>query len=144
MPAEKFQFPGPDSPKPLLFFSLTLLPLLAFLCWPDLFIRLYTGSGVESVKRSSAYCGPIALLFLMSLGYLALLASGRPDVAANPDAGWLTLALAAGGPLVLALAGVTVLPPRWATSTPRCSRSARRLRMTSSAPLRRRHRAIEA
>jgi SSS family solute:Na+ symporter len=108
LPAEKFQFPGPDSNKPLLFFSLTLLPLLAFLCWPDLFIRLYTGSGVESVKRSSAYCGPIALLFLMSLSYLALLASGRPDIAANPDAGWLTLALAAGGPLVLALAGVTV------------------------------------
>ena len=108
LPPEKFQFPGPDSSKPLLFFSLTLLPLLAFLCWPDLFIRLYTGSGVESVKRSSAYCGPIALLFVMSLSYLALLASGRPDVAANPDAGWLTLALAAGGPLVLALAGVTV------------------------------------
>jgi solute:Na+ symporter, SSS family len=108
LPAEKFQFPGPDSSKPLLFFSLTLLPLLAFLCWPDLFIRLYTGSGVESVKRSSAYCGPIALLFVMSLSYLALLASGRPDIAANPDAGWLTLALAAGGPLVLALAGVTV------------------------------------
>ena len=108
LPAEKFQFPGPDSNSPLLFFSLTLLPLLAFLCWPDLFIRLYTGSGVESVKRSSAYCGPIALLFVMSLSYLALLASGRPDIAANPDAGWLTLALAAGGPLVLALAGVTV------------------------------------
>jgi SSS family solute:Na+ symporter len=108
LPAEKFVLPGPDSPKPLLFFSLTLLPLLAFLCWPDLFIRLYTGSGVESVKRSSAYCGPIALVFLMSLAYLALLASGRADVAANPDAGWFTLALAAGGAPVVALAGVTV------------------------------------
>ena len=106
--ADKLQFPGPDSSKPLLFFSLTLLPLLSFLCWPDLFIRLYTGSGVESVKRSSAYCGPIALLFLTSLGYLALIASSRPDVAANPDAAWFTLALAAGGPLVLALAGVVV------------------------------------
>lgn len=108
LPAEKFQLPGPDTPAPLLFFSLTLLPLLAFLCWPDLFIRLYTGSGVESVKRSSAYCGPIALVFLMSLAYLALLASGRPDIAANPDAGWFTLALAAGGAPVVALAGVTV------------------------------------
>jgi SSS family solute:Na+ symporter len=108
LPADKLQFPGPDSSKPLLFFSLTLLPLLSFLCWPDLFIRLYTGSGVESVKRSSAYCGPIALLFLTSLGYLALIASSRPDVAANPDAAWFTLALAAGGPLVLALAGVVV------------------------------------
>jgi solute:Na+ symporter, SSS family len=108
LPVEKFQLPGPGSPAPLLYFSLTLLPLLAYLCWPDLFIRLYTGSGVESVKRSSAYCGPIALVFLMSLAYLALLSSGRPDVAANPDAAWFTLALAAGGPVVVALAGVVV------------------------------------
>ena len=73
VPPERFAFPGLASEKPLLFFSLMLLPLLSFLCWPDLFIRLYTGSGVESVKRSSAYCGPIALVFLSSLGFLALL-----------------------------------------------------------------------
>ena len=108
VPTERFAFPGPASEKPLLFFSLMLLPLLSFLCWPDLFIRLYTGSGVESVKRSSAYCGPIALVFLSSLGFLALLASSRPDVAANPDAGWFALAAAAGGPPLLALAGVVV------------------------------------
>jgi SSS family solute:Na+ symporter len=108
LPPEKFELPGLDSDQPLLFFSLMLLPLLSFLCWPDLFIRLYTGSGVESVKRSSAYCGPIALVFLMSLAHLALLASTRPDVLANPDAAWFTLALAAGGVPLVALAGVTV------------------------------------
>ena len=108
LPPQMFAFPGPESDKPLLFFSLTLLPLLSYLCWPDLFIRLYTGSGVESVKRSSAYCAPITLVFLMSLGFLALLASGRPDVAANPDAGWFALAAAAGGPPLLALAGLVV------------------------------------
>lgn len=108
LPPDLFRFPGPDSDQPLLFFSLTLLPLLSFLCWPDLFIRLYTGSGVEAVKRSSAYCGPIALLFLGSLTILALLASTRPDVAADPDAAWFTLAFAAGGPWLLALAGVVV------------------------------------
>lgn len=108
LPPERFQYPGPETPQPLLRFSLTLLPLLSSLCWPDLFVRLYTGSGVESVKRSSAYMAPIALVFMSSLGFLALLASGRPDVAANPDAAWFTLALAAGGPLVLALAGVVV------------------------------------
>lgn len=108
LPAERFAFPGPQSPTPLLFFSLLLLPLLSSLCWPDLFVRLYTGSGVESVKRSSAYCGPIALVFICSLAFLALLSSGRADVAQNPDAAWFTLALAAGGPLVLALAGLAV------------------------------------
>lgn len=108
LPAEHFQIPGPETDSSLLFLSLTLLPLLCSLCWPDLFVRLYTGSGVASVKRSSAYCAPIALVFVSSLGFLALLSSGRPDVAANPDAAWFTLALAAGGPLLLALAGVVV------------------------------------
>jgi solute:Na+ symporter, SSS family len=104
----KFQLPGPGSDKPLLFLSLSLTPVLSYLCWPDLFVRLYTASGVTSVKRSSAYMAPIAIVFLLSLDYLALLASPRPDVAANPDAGWFTLASAAGGPVLLALAGVTV------------------------------------
>src|SRR5215469_6876406 len=108
VPPEKFQFPGLESDKPLLFLSLTLLPLLSYLCWPDLFVRLYTASGVASVKRSSAYMAPIALVFLSSLSFLALLASRRPDVAATPDAGWFALAQAAGGPIMLALAGVTV------------------------------------
>jgi len=108
VPAGKFQFPGPGSHQPLLFMSLTLLPLLSYLCWPDLFVRLYTGSGVASVKRSSALLAPIAIVFLAGLSYLALLASTRPDVMAHPDAGWFALAQAAGGPALLALAGVTV------------------------------------
>lgn len=108
LPPERLALPSIDSAKPLLFFSLLLLPLLSSLCWPDLFVRLYTGSGVESVKKSSAYCGPIALVFICGLAYLAILASGRPDVAASPDTGWFTIAQAAGGPLVLALAGLVV------------------------------------
>jgi len=108
VPAEKFQFPGLQSDKPLLFLSLVLLPFLSYLCWPDLFVRLYTASGVASVKRSSAFMAPIALVFIAGLACLALIASVRPDVAANPDAGWFALAQAAGGPFILALAGVTV------------------------------------
>jgi solute:Na+ symporter, SSS family len=116
VPAARFEFPGPGSDKPLLYMSLVLLPFLSYLCWPDLFVRLYTASGVAAVKRSSAIMAPIGLVFIGSLGVLALLASTRPDVAANPDAGWFALAEAAGesvfgpsyGPFVLALAGVTV------------------------------------
>lgn len=104
----KLVLPGPDSDAPLLFFLLTLLPLLCSLCWPDLFIRLYTGSGVEAVKRSSAYCAPLALVFVTSLGLLALLASSRADVLASPETAWFTLNAAAGGVPLLALAGVIV------------------------------------
>ncbi|GJE55623.1 MULTISPECIES: sodium:solute symporter family protein [Methylobacterium] len=108
VPATKLALPGANSDVPLLFFSLTLLPLLCSLCWPDLFIRLYTGSGVEAVKRSSAYCAPLSLVFVTSLGFLALLASSRPDVLASPETAWFTLNQAAGGVPLLALAGVIV------------------------------------
>lgn len=104
----KFFLPGPDSHLPLLFFSLNFVPLLCSLSWPDLFVRLYTGSGVDSVKRSSAYCAPVMLLFVVSLSLFALLASTRPDAAAAPDSIWFTLNLGAGGPVLLALAGVVV------------------------------------
>ena len=108
LPAARLALPGPGSGQPLLFFSLTLLPVLSSLCWPDLFVRLYTGSGVESVKRSSAYCAPLSLVFVSGLGLLALLAGGRADIAAAPQDGWFTLSLVAGGPLLLALAGTVV------------------------------------
>ena len=108
LPPARFALPGPSTDTPLLFFSLTLLPVLSSLCWPDLFVRLYTGSGVASVKRSSAYCAPLSLVFVSSLGLLALLASTRPDIAAAPENGWFTLSLAAGGAPLLALAGTVV------------------------------------
>jgi SSS family solute:Na+ symporter len=108
LPAERFVLPGPGSDKPLLFFSLTLLPVLSSLCWPDLFVRLYTGSGVASVKRSSAYCAPLSLVFVLGLGFLALLASSRPEILAAPEQAWFTLSLTAGGIPLLALAGTVV------------------------------------
>ena len=108
VPPARLALPGPESGQPLLFFSLTLLPVLSSLCWPDLFVRLYTGSGVASVKRSAAYCAPLSFVFVSSLGVLALLAGTRPDIAAAPQDGWFTLSLAAGGPVVLALAGTIV------------------------------------
>ena len=108
LPPARLALPGPGSGMPLLFLSLTLLPLLSSLCWPDLFVRLYTGAGVESVKRSSAYCAPLMLVFVSALGFLALLAGGRPEAAASPETAWFTLAREAGGPALLALAGVIV------------------------------------
>ncbi len=108
LPAGHLSLPAPGGDKPLLFFSLTLLPLLSSLCWPDLFVRLYTGSGVDSVKRSSAYCAPVALVFVSGLGLLALLASTRPELAAAPESAWFLLNREAGGALLLALAGTVV------------------------------------
>lgn len=102
------KLPDLSTPAPLAFFSLVLSGTLGGLCWPDLFVRLYTGSGVRAVKTSSAIGAPVALLFGGALGLLALLASSRPDVAGAPELGWFTLANQAGGPLLLALAGTCV------------------------------------
>ena len=108
LPAARLALPGLGSDTPLLFFSLTLLPLLSSLCWPDLFVRLYTGSGVDSVRRASAFCAPLALVFVSGLGLLALLASTRPELAAAPESAWFLLSREAGGAPLLALAGTVV------------------------------------
>lgn len=104
----RYTLPDLSTSAPLAFFSLVLSGVLGSLCWPDLFVRLYTGSGIRAVKLSAAIGSPVALLFAGSLGILALLASGRPDVAAAPELGWFTLSRAAGGPLLLALAATCV------------------------------------
>ena len=108
LPPGHLALPGLGGDKPLLYFSLTLLPLLCSLCWPDLFVRLYTGSGVDSVKRSSAYCAPVALVFVSGLGLLAMLAATRPELAAAPERAWFLLSREAGGAPLLALAGTVV------------------------------------
>lgn len=100
--------PGPTTPAPLAFFSLVLSGVLGGLCWPDLFVRLYTGRGVRAVTLSAALGAPLALVFAGGLGLLALLASQRPEIAAQPELGWFTLSLQAGGPALLALAGTCV------------------------------------
>jgi SSS family solute:Na+ symporter len=103
-----YAFPGPATPVPLAYFSLVFTLVLASLCFPDLFIRLYTGNGVRSVKQAAAIGVPLALVFLGGLNLLALLASAVPAVAAAPERGWFTLAAQAGGPLTLGLAGTVV------------------------------------
>jgi solute:Na+ symporter, SSS family len=108
LPAEKLSLPDLQSPTPLLFFSLNLLPILCSLCWPDLFVRLYTGSGVDSVKRSSAYCAPLALVFVCGMCLLGLLAGTQQMFSAAPETAWFALGRAAGGVWLLAAAGTIV------------------------------------
>ncbi|HLH11073.1 MAG TPA: sodium:solute symporter family protein [Methylovirgula sp.] len=103
-----YVFPGPASPVPLAFFSLELTLVLGSLCFPDLFIRLYTADGVRSVKQGAALGAPIALVFLGGLNLLALLSTALPGVAGKPQDAWFALAGRAGGPFALALAGTMV------------------------------------
>lgn len=124
--------PGPASGRPLLFLSLTLLPVLSSLCWPDLFVRLYTGSGVESVKRSSAYCAPLMLVFVSALGFLALLAGRRPRPRRRRH-GSPWRARRAARPCWRSRER-SCSPPRWAISMRPSSLAARRPRTTSSGP----------
>ena len=75
----RLSLPGTATPVPLAFFSLVLSGVLGGLCWPDLFVRLYTASGVRSVKTSAAIGIPLAFVFAGGLCLLALLASQHAD-----------------------------------------------------------------
>ena len=104
----RLSLPGTGTPVPLAFFSLVLSGLLGGLCWPDLFVRLYTASGVEALKTSSAIGVPVALVFAGGLCVLALLASQLVDVASAPEVGWFALGHHFGGAALLGLCGTCV------------------------------------
>lgn len=101
--------PGPGSELgPLYLFSLVLTGALGGWCWPDIFVRLFTQNGVNTIRRTSVQAVPILLVFATALNVLALLASSVPEVAAAPDNVWFIVA-SFGGPILLGLAGICVL-----------------------------------
>lgn len=109
VPATHFTLPGPGSPLgPLYLMSLVLTGALGGWCWPDMFVRLFTARSADTIKKSAVQAAPILMVFATALTLLGLLASSMPQVAAAPSEVWFIVA-GAGGTLVVALAGVTVL-----------------------------------
>jgi solute:Na+ symporter, SSS family len=105
-----FAIPAFESggPGPLYVFALIFTGMLGGWCWPSIFLRLYTASGVRSLKRSAAIGIPLSLAFFTLLTLLALLASTVPAVAKAPQEFWFIISQQAGGAWVLALAGIIV------------------------------------
>lgn len=109
IPASFATLPGVGSELgPLYFMSLVFTGALGALCWPDIFVRLFTGRSTKTIKRSARQASVLLFVFITILLVMAMLASSVPGVAEGPDNVWFITA-ATGGPFVLALAGVAVL-----------------------------------
>jgi SSS family solute:Na+ symporter len=109
LPASFAVLPGPGSTQgPLYFMSIVLTGALGAWCWPDIFVRLFTGKSTATIKRSSLQSAPLLFIFMNLLGLMAMLAHSLPEVASAPDRVWF-LTASNGGVLILSLAGVAVL-----------------------------------
>ncbi len=92
LPNELLFLPGDgDSYGPLYMFSSVFTGVVGALCWPMSFVRIYTANNVRSVKKSTNYAMLIAGGFYALLTVVMLSAAHITGVAANPQAGWMTL-----------------------------------------------------
>jgi SSS family solute:Na+ symporter len=106
----KFSIPSLGSKEgPLYLFSLVLTGTLGGWCWPYIFVRLFTASGVQSLKKSAALAVPLSLMFGVALLLFGMLSSALPSVAGEPTNVWFIVSQQAGGLVLLGLAGAVLL-----------------------------------
>ena len=109
IPNQLLFLPGDgDSYGPLYMFSSVFTGVVGALCWPMSFVRIYTANNVKSVKKSTNYAMLIAGGFYALLTVVMLSAAHITGVAANPQAGWMTLLENYGGVWLLGL-GLTMI-----------------------------------
>jgi Na+/proline symporter len=93
---------------PLYLFSLIFTGVVGSLCWPTSFQRIYTASGVRSVKAGTTRTILISGVFYSLLMLVGIAATSIPAVAEAPQLGWFTLLEQYGGTWLLGLA-VTIV-----------------------------------
>src|SRR5882724_3985237 len=93
---------------PFYLFSLIFTGVIGSLCWPTSFQRIYTASGVRSVKAGTIRTVLLSGVFYTLLMLLGIAATTMPAVAANPQAGWFTVMSEYGGTWLLGL-GITIV-----------------------------------
>ncbi|MBD1551494.1 sodium:solute symporter family protein [Pseudomonas typographi] len=90
-------------------FSLIFTGVIGSMCWPMSFQRIYTASGVRSVKKGTVYTILLVGGFYGILMLFAAAVSQYPNVAAHPQQGWFLSLFDIGGPWLLAVAIAIVL-----------------------------------
>ncbi|MGY4719134.1 sodium:solute symporter family protein [Naumannella huperziae] len=109
LPVEFLRVPGDgDGYGPLYLASLIFTGVVGSLCWPMSFQRIYTASGVRSVKAGTIRTVLISATFYTLLMVFGIAVSQMPVVAENPQAGWFTALQSYGGTWLLGL-GVTIV-----------------------------------
>ena len=97
-----------DQYGPLYLFALIFTGVVGSLCWPTSFQRIYTASGVRSVKSGTLCTLLISGVFYTLLMLVGIAATTLPSITDNPQAAWFTLMSDYGGTWLLGL-GVTIV-----------------------------------
>jgi Na+/proline symporter len=111
LPASMLVIPGGSGSTygPMYMFSLIFTGVIGSMCWPMSFQRIYTASGVRSVKKGTLLTILLVGGFYGILMLFAAAISQDPSVASHPQQGWFLSLFDIGGPWLLALAIVIVL-----------------------------------
>jgi Na+/proline symporter len=110
LPEEFLQLPGDGGNYgPLYVFSLVATGVIGSLCWPTSFQRIYTASGVRSVKLGTVQTILLAGVFYALLTLVGLAVAGTTGLAGHPADAWFTLLRDYGGDWLLGLAIIIVL-----------------------------------
>jgi len=97
-----------DKYGPLYIFALIFTGVIGSLCWPTSFQRIYTASGVRSVKSGTVRTVFLSGAFYTLLMLVGIAAAGSAGVIDAPQDGWFTLLNDYGGTWLLGLA-VTIV-----------------------------------
>jgi len=90
-------------------FSLIFMGTIGALAWPTSFQRIYTASGVKSVKAGTVYAIGIAGIFYGFLTIFTIAAATLPAAIKSPTTTWFTTLQHYGGVWLLGLGVVMVL-----------------------------------
>ncbi|MGY1690907.1 sodium:solute symporter family protein [Geodermatophilus sp. SYSU D01105] len=106
---EMLRMPGDGGDYgPWYIFSLIFTGVVGSLCWPTSFQRIYTASGVRSVKAGTIRTILISGVFYTLLMLVGIAGTRIPEVLEDPQNGWFTLLDQFGGTWLLGLAVVIV------------------------------------
>jgi Na+/proline symporter len=109
VPDKFLQMPGDgDGYGPFYLFSLIFTGVIGSLCWPMSFQRIYTASGVRTVKAATIRTMLLSGSFYTLLMLVGIAAVNNEAVMAAPQLGWFSLLEQYGGTWMLGLA-VTIV-----------------------------------
>jgi Na+/proline symporter len=109
LPSAYLSLPGFSSPVGgWYYFSLVASGMIGSLCWPMIFVRIYTGGSVREVKKGALQTMVISLVFYGLLMLVAMATIPLKAVAEDPQNAWFALNQSAGGTWLLGIALVIV------------------------------------
>ncbi len=89
--------------------SIILAGIIGSYCWLEIFNRIFLAKNTREVRKVAAGAPVILVIFCFTLLTLSAAGSLIPEVAADPEAGFLIMFNMAGGPILLAMAAIVII-----------------------------------